>query len=48
MRYSTALCQEEEKFILKRKDFVFESMKKFLGERGPTTIDEVSKNEDMG
>ncbi|XP_078351051.1 cytosolic phospholipase A2-like [Oculina patagonica] len=41
MRYSTELCQEEEKFILERKDFVFESMKTFLGERGPQTIDEV-------
>lgn len=47
MRYSTELCQEEEKFILKRKEFVFESMKTVFGERGPQSIDEVSKNEEI-
>ena len=43
MRYSMELCEEEEEFLLKRKRFVFGSMKTFLGERGPKTIDEVSK-----
>lgn len=41
MRYSMELCDEEKKFLLKRKQFVFDSMKTFLGERGPQTIDEV-------
>lgn len=48
MRYSTELCREEEKFIVKRKDFVYEHMKTFLGEHGPQTIDEVSKTEGVG
>ncbi|CAH3128692.1 unnamed protein product [Pocillopora meandrina] len=41
MRYSMELCEEEEEFLSKRKQFVFDSMKTFLGERGPKTIDEV-------
>lgn len=41
MRYSMELCDEEKKFLLKRKQFVFDSMKTFLGERGPQTLDEV-------
>ena len=48
MRYSTDLCKEEKKFILKRKEFVFEAMRTFLGDRGPRTIDEVSENVEMG
>ena len=44
MRYSTDLCKEEKKFILRRKEFVFEAMRKFLGDCGPQTVDEVSEN----
>lgn len=45
LRYSTDLCREEKRFLLKRKDFVFESMRSLLGERGPQTIEEVSETE---
>ena len=48
MRYSTDLCKEEKKFIQRRKEFVFEAMGTFLGERRPQTIEEVSKNVEMG
>ena len=48
MRYSTDLCKEEKKFIERRKEFVFEAMGTFLGERRPQTIEEVSKNVEMG
>lgn len=48
MRYTTDLCKEEKKFILRRKEFVFEAMRRFLGDRGPQTIDEVSENVEMG
>ena len=47
MRYSTDLCKEEKKFILRRKEFVFEAMRKFLGDRGPGTVDEVSESVEM-
>ena len=43
MRYSTDLCKEEKKFIMRRKEFVFEAMGTFLGDRRPQTIEEVSK-----
>jgi hypothetical protein len=48
MRYSTELCKEEKKFILRREEFVFEAMRTFLGDRGPQTIDEVSVNIEIG
>lgn len=48
MRYSTDLCKEEKKFILRRKEFVFKAMRIFFGDRGPQTIDEVSENVEMG
>ena len=44
MRYSTELCEEEKKFIMKRQEFVFEALRTFLGDRGPQTIEEVSEN----
>ena len=43
MRYSTELCREENNFLTKRKDFVFDAMKSLLGERGPQTVEEVSE-----
>lgn len=48
MRYSTDLCKEEKKFILRRKEFMFEAVRTFLGERGPQTIEEVSENVEIG
>lgn len=48
MRYSTDLCKEEKKFIQKRKEFVFEAMRTFLGDRGPQTIEEVSEKIEIG
>lgn len=48
MRYSTDLCKEEKKFIQKRKEFVFEAMRTFLGHRGPQTIEEVSEKIEIG
>ncbi|KAJ7382059.1 Cytosolic phospholipase A2 [Desmophyllum pertusum] len=41
MRYSMDLCEEENDFRQKRKNVVFQAMKKLLGERGPKTLDEV-------
>ena len=48
MRYGTDLCKEEKTFISKRKEFVFEAMRRFLGDRGPHTIEDVSENVEMG
>ena len=44
MRYSVELCDEENDFLQKRKHVVFEAVKKFLGNKGPKTIDEVEKS----
>lgn len=41
MRYTTDLCKEEKKFIMRRKEYVFEAMGSFLGDRRPQTIEEV-------
>lgn len=48
MRYTTDLCKEEKKFIMRRKEYVFEAMGSFLGDRRPQTIEEVSENLEMG
>ena len=48
MRYTTDLCKEEKKFIMRRKEYVFEAMGSFLGDRRPQTIDEVSENLEIG
>ena len=48
MRYSTDLCKEEKRFIMRRKEYVFEAMETFLGDRRPQTIDEVSENLEIG
>ena len=41
MRYSTELCKEENDFLDKRKQVVFQAMQKLLGNEGPKTLDEV-------
>lgn len=43
MRYSIELCDEEKAFVDKRKKIVFEAMRKILGERGPKSLDEVTR-----
>ncbi|XP_068762797.1 cytosolic phospholipase A2-like isoform X2 [Montipora capricornis] len=41
LRYGLDLCDEEKEFIQKRKQVVFEAMKKFLGNDGPKNLNEV-------
>lgn len=48
MRYTTDLCKEEKKFIMRRKEYAFEAMGSLLGDRRPQTIEEVSENLEMG
>lgn len=41
LRYSLTLCDEEKWFMEKRKECVFEAMKKILGDNAPQTLHEV-------
>lgn len=41
LRYSLCLCEKEKEFLQKRKVKVQDAMNKMLGNKGPTTVDEV-------
>ncbi|XP_048577895.1 cytosolic phospholipase A2 isoform X2 [Nematostella vectensis] len=41
LRYSIELCDEEMNYLIKRREFVYETMREVLGDRGPKNINEV-------
>lgn len=41
MRHSADLCEDENSFLDKRKQVVFEAMKKLLGKNGPKKLKQV-------